>query len=143
MYTFHSKEEGEVMYYDWNKRREVPVLIGQLISGIIVNKDKNEIIFHTISEDEQEHSYIMLHEQDCCESVYIEDICGDFDQFVNHRIVMAEAVESEDRPKESDYDDSYTWTFYKFADDKGNYVTLRWYGTSNGYYSESVDFYEV
>ena len=39
-------------------------------------------------------------------------------------------------------DDSFTWTFYRFATARG-YVTIRWYGSSNGYYSEEVTFEEV
>ena len=75
------------------------------------------------------------HHQDCCEHVYIEDICGDLDDLVGSPLVEAEEVS--DYEGENTGDESFTWTFYKFATRKG-FVTVRWYGSSNGYYSESV-----
>jgi hypothetical protein len=52
---------------------------------------------------------------------------------------LLEAEEVSDYDADSLYagEESYTWTFYKFATRKG-FVTVRWYGSSNGYYSESV-----
>lgn len=82
-------------------------------------------------------SYKMWHRQDCCESVYLADVCGEWADLIGSPLLMAE-VASEDGSDDDDCSESRTWTFYKFGTVKG-YVTLRWCGESNGYYSESVD----
>ena len=86
----------------------------------------------------------MYHWQDCCESVTIEDVVGDLADLVGEPILIAEEATSDENPDgvETDIWGTCTWTFYKFATRKGS-VTIRWYGESNGYYSESVDFEEV
>lgn len=109
-------------------------LIGHSFSSVVVNDDQSEVIFTRIDGVQ----YKMHHAQDCCESVYLEDICGDLEDLLHSPIFVAEAVREK---KDTEYD-SVTWTFYKFATVKGR-VTFRWYGASNGYYSESVDFEEI
>lgn len=85
----------------------------------------------------------MYHERDCCEVVAIEDVVGDLQDLVGSPIVMAEENTNSDDPKQQEYaDESFTWTFYRLATAKG-YVTIRWYGGSNGYYSERVNFEQV
>lgn len=84
--------------------------------------------------------YRMWHYQDCCESVDIEDIVGDLDDLIGSPILEAEEAEnSTEPPPEGKGDDSNLWTFYKLGTVKGH-VTIRWFGSSNGYYSESVSF---
>lgn len=75
------------------------------------------------------------HSQDCCESVTVNDVVGDFGDLLHHPILVAEERASS---KENEYG-SETWTFYAFRT-MGGSVDVRWFGESNGYYSESVDF---
>lgn len=82
--------------------------------------------------------YKMHHEQECCEDVVVDDVNGDVDDLLNSPVLKAESVSNPPIPGKGS-DDSYEWTFYKLATEKG-YVDIRWYGTSNGWYSESVDF---
>jgi hypothetical protein len=115
----------------WTKFEE---LLGKTLTKIEVSPDKDEILFYT----SEGNTYRMFHYQDCCESVEIDDIVGELDDLIGYPLEMAEESTNSDNPK-SDWEESYTWTFYKLATVKG-YVNIKWYGCSNGYYSESVDF---
>lgn len=82
--------------------------------------------------------FVLYHVQDCCENVEISDICGDLTDLQNNPILRAEA-----RSQKGDANaESYTWTFFEFATVKGS-VTIRFFGESNGYYSESADVLRI
>ena len=82
-------------------------------------------------------TYYFMHKQDCCEDVHINDTIGDLNDLEGEPILSAEVV-----TETSSNDNMHqTWTFYKFATIKG-YVTVRWIGESNGYYSEEVELFK-
>ena len=120
-------------------------LKGKVLSKI-ENIDNGELVFYTNKGD----SYKLYHDQDCCENVSIEDINGDLEDLVGSEILLAEEVSNYEPITEKDKRiteeinewGSCTWTFYKIATIKG-YVDIRWFGESNGYYSESVDFIKL
>ena len=87
--------------------------------------------------------YRCAHSQDCCEYVRVEDIAGDLDDLIVTPILHAEESTSDTPPEgHPGVSESATWTFYRLGTIKGT-VVIRWLGESNGYYSESVVFYQV
>ena len=114
-------------------------LVGKTLLNV-ENIGNEELIF-TLDTGEK---YKLYHGQDCCESVSIEDITGELSELIGTPILLAEEVTSDKNPigVTKEFQESFTWTFYKLATMRG-YVTIRWYGESNGYYSESVDFGEA
>lgn len=115
---------------------DISKLIGKTLIKVSVNDKKTEMYF----TDTNGLSYKLYHFQDCCEDVHIEDIEGDLQDLIGSPITQAEeSTNSKDTFGKIEYPESFTWTFYKLATVKG-YVTIRWLGQSNGYYSESVEF---
>jgi hypothetical protein len=115
-------------------------MIGKMISKINGEIDDSELVF--FAKDGSEFRF--LHQPNCCEEVYIEDICGDLNDLIDSPITMAEEVSNIDEPKlprDVYAGDSYTWTFYKFGTNRGT-VTVRWFGVSNGCYSEEPEYKE-
>lgn len=112
-------------------RPQIEDMVGQVFDSVLKSEDDDELHFINSS-----HFYVFYHDQDCCESVWIESIDGDLADLQAEPLLMAEEVI---HYGETDDYESCTYTFYKFATIKGS-VTVRWNGVSNGYYSESVDF---
>lgn len=106
----------------------IPELMGHTIVDVHATEDV--IIF---KRDDGNVVY-MYHPQDCCESVTVEDIDGDIGDLIG---TVVEAEEVTHDGFDDDGDTSFTWTYYKIATNNG-FVNIRWYGVSNGYYSESV-----
>lgn len=118
--------------YRWNNSgKTINDMVGQTFDKVYQceNSDGNDALVFENSEG----IFVFSHWQDCCEYVHVEDITGDLKDLIGSPLLVA-AVESEDYPKASE---SGTWTFYKFATIKG-WVDVRFYGSSNGYYSEDV-----
>ena len=110
-----------------------------LLGEVILEINLEDEVIEFVTKDSY---YILYHDYDCCESVYVESVVGDINNLIGRPILLAEEIVSYENPIDVEYDDSFTWTFYKIATIKG-YVDIRWYGTSNGYYSESVSLLKL
>ena len=120
--------------------KTTPELINQVFSGRTITKVEGLELGETkiyiyFSEDE----YIkMYHQQDCCENVDLDDICGNTELEGAIFYELVEKKSDVELKAKDEYEESWTWTFYTIKTSKG-YLDLRWYGSSNGYYGEDVD----
>jgi hypothetical protein len=144
----------------YNEGCEVKELVGKTLKDVYRDRENESIFFLTGDGT----GYVMYHSQSCCENVTIESIVGDLQDLVGTPILVAEerthtnldGVQSGTVPDliwitawKAKHEDHYTpilggetWTFYTFRTIKGS-VDIRWCGSSNGYYSESVDFERI
>ena len=132
------------MNNDFEEKRNMCIseIVAKTIVEITKGEDDSGDVLTFVTDDGD--IYDMFHEQSCCEYITLEDIVGDLEDLKNTPIVIArEDTNRTDEPAaryvEDWKTDSYTWTFYKMATFKG-YVTFRWFGSSNGCYSEKVSF---
>lgn len=117
----------------WNDAVDFSDLVGKTLVKVEVDERNDKITF----VDTEGNRYDMYHNQDCCESVYIESVVGDVSDLLNTEIYVAAEVTHDDPAA----GECGMWTFYKLATLKG-YVDIRWYGSSNGYYGVGVGFYK-
>lgn len=103
-------------------------MVGKVFTKVVATDD-------TLCFSNENEQYTFLHYQDCCETVSIEDINGDLKDLENLPLLIARESSNHEN---TEGEDSITWTFYTFATIVG-FVDVRWFGSSNGYYSESVN----
>jgi len=77
----------------------------------------------------------LLHHQNCCERVYLEDANGDISDLIGGVVSVAEERSNQEGER-GEYRTKYT--FYTIRTTKGD-LDLRWIGRDNGYYGVSVD----
>ena len=118
--------------YGYGKDVSLDYLLGKTIAAVNGGINSAELIF-TLNNGEK---FVMYHDQDCCESVYVADVTGGFDDILNSPVLRV-FKNVQDGSNEEDCWGSRTYTFYTITTFNGS-VTIRWIGESNGYYSESV-----
>lgn len=108
-------------------------LEGRKIKDVAKSDEHVELI------TEEGISFNLFHDKDCCESVEVEDIIGgELTELIGETVIEARKESGQLLPQKEMYDESYTWTFYIIRTNKTS-LTIRFYGTSNGYYSEEVE----
>ena len=121
----------------WKDRIELEDLDGEVLTHIDVDSDdkKGDQILLTTQSGRQIRIY---HEQDCCEHVRIEGTDGEWRELYGKPIL--EAVHEEDGGEWEG--GTCTRTTLTFRVDSATVIS-RWFGESNGYYSEAVNIEDI
>ena len=117
---------------------DIGVLVGQTLTSVY--KEENGVSETLVFVAADGKKYRMYNRENSFGNdvhVTLEEIHGNLEDLLDTPIFVAEEASCPPKDKDAEED----WTFYKFRTIKGS-VTLRWYGCSNGYYSEKVDFEE-
>lgn len=112
---------------------EYQELIGKVLVDVIEDETTVDFTFSDGSE------YSMYNEEEGTGNgckITLEDVCGEWSDLYGEPLTITEEVINNSSSGVG------TWTFYHFTTIKG-YVDLRWFGESNGYYSESVSFRKI
>lgn len=123
----------------YGKECPFDTLVGKTLTKVQGLSYGSECVLFTCDTGEV---FAMSHWQSCCETVSIDDVNGEVEDLIGARIEVASEDTSYDQNAfggTCEDSDSQTWTFYTIRTLKGT-VSIRWLGSSNGYYSESVAF---
>lgn len=115
------------------RRCEIKDLVGLTVKRIEYSENTEVLEIET-----DQGTFKMFHNQDCCEHVYLAEVTGgSLEDLVGQKIVDANENISDEEDTGYEY---LQWTFYDIKTELQT-ITLRWLGSSNGYYSVNVDLY--
>ena len=103
---------------------------GMTITAVVYKESDESLHIHLNT-----HVLEMFHHQDCCETVYLADVVGSFEDLIGYPLLeVSETIVN------NEIGESSTASYYNFRTVKAS-VQLRWVGESNGFYSEIVESY--
>ena len=116
---------------EYSQAINIEQIKGMTITAVVYKESGESLLIHLNT-----HVLEMLHHQDCCESVYLADVVGSFEDLIGYPLIEV----SESTVDIGNSDISSTASYYNFKTIKAS-IQLRWVGESNGFYSETVDSY--
>ena len=116
---------------EYSQAINIEQLTGMTITAVVYKESDESLLIHLNT-----HVLEMIHQQDCCETVYLADVVGSFEDLIGYPLLeVSETIVNNELIGESS-----TASYYNFRTIKAS-VQLRWVGESNGFYSEIVDCY--